>query len=236
MTTSVEKEIVFLVADLSGYTALTEAHGGESAAGIVTRYFEIVQEVLQPNTILVERIGDEALIVSESAENLIRTAIDLKKAIEKEPLFPSVHIGIHAGRAFYKEGRYFGTALNLASRIASNARGGQILCTDHVAELTDQIKGIEYCNQGLVQFKNITDPVTVFEIVTEYEDRDINLIDPVCRMQVRKDNAPAKIPYNGNTYYFCSFDCAKAFVGRPDRYIEALNGHEDSIRNCHSKT
>ena len=32
MTNSVEMEVVFLVADLSGYTALTEAHGGKSAA------------------------------------------------------------------------------------------------------------------------------------------------------------------------------------------------------------
>jgi class 3 adenylate cyclase len=219
MTNSVEREVAFLIADLSGYTALTEVHGGESAAGIVTRYFEIVQEVLQPDTILVERTGDEALIVSESAENLIRIAIDLQKAIEMEPLFPSVHIGIHAGSAFYKEGLYFGTALNLASRVAAYARGGQILCTERVIELTGQIKGFEYCNQELVKFKNITDPVTVFEIVTESEDLDINLIDPVCRMQVRKDTAPARISYGGRTHYFCSFDCAKTFVNRPDRYI-----------------
>jgi class 3 adenylate cyclase len=39
------KEIhgVFLIADLSGYTALTEAHGNISAAQIVKRYVEIVQ-------------------------------------------------------------------------------------------------------------------------------------------------------------------------------------------------
>jgi adenylate cyclase len=228
MTNSVEMEVVFLVADLSGYTALTEAHGGESAAGIVTRYFEIVQEVLQADTILVERIGDEALIVSESAENLIRIAIDLQKAIEKEPLFPSVHIGIHAGRAFYKEGLYFGTALNLASRVAAHARGGQILCTDHVAELADQIKGFEYRNQELVKFKNITYHFNIFYIYTYYDNQYINLLDPVCRMQVRKDTAPARIPYGGRTHYFCSFDCAKAFVDRPDRYIEVLNGHDNA--------
>ncbi len=40
MTNSEEMKMIFLVADLSGYTALTEAHGGESAASIVTRYFE----------------------------------------------------------------------------------------------------------------------------------------------------------------------------------------------------
>jgi class 3 adenylate cyclase len=236
MTNSEEMEMVFLVADLSGYTALTEAHGGESAASIVTRYFEIVEEMVQPDASLVERIGDEVLIVSESAENLIRLAINLQKAIEKEPHFPSVHVGIHAGRVFYKQGRYFGTALNLASRVAAHARGGQILCTDHVTKIADQIKGVEYCNQGLVQFKNITEPVTVFEIVTEYEGKDINLIDPVCRMMVRKDTAPARIPYGGEIVYFCSFDCAKVFVDRPNRYIEVLNRHDNAARTCHPKT
>ena len=120
--------------------------------------------------------------------------------------------------------------------VAAHARGGQILCTDHVAELTDQIKGFEYCNQELVKFKNIADPVTVFEIVREYKGKDINLIDPVCRMQVRKDTAPARIPYGGRTQYFCSFDCAKAFVDRPNRYIEVLNGRDNAKRTSHFKT
>jgi adenylate cyclase len=228
MTNSVEMEVVFLVADLSGYTALTEAHGGESAAKIVTRYFEIVQNVLRPNTILLERIGDEALIVSESAKNLIHVAIDLQKAIEMEPLFPSVHIGIHAGKAFYKDGLYYGTALNLASRVAAYARGGQILCTDRVTELTDQMKGFRYYNQELVKFKNITDPVTIFEIVSDYKDKDIKIIDSVCHMQIKEDTASAKISYGGRTYYFCSFDCAKAFVNRPDHYIEVFDGHDNA--------
>ena len=47
-------------------------------------------------------------------------------------------------------------------------------------------------------------------------------------MQIRKVTAPAKIPYGGRTHYFCSFDCAKAFVDRPDRYIEELNAHDDN--------
>ena len=235
MNNSVEKEVVFLVADLSGYTALTEAHGGESAANIVTRFFEIVEEALQPDTVLIERNGDEALIVSESVENLVRVAIDLQKAIEREPLFPSVHIGIHAGRTFYKDGLYFGTALNLASRVAAHARGGQILCTAHIAELTGQLKGVEYRNQELVHFKNITDPVTVFEIVPESKEKDINVIDPVCRMQLNKDTAPARIPYGGKTLYFCSFDCAKTFIDRPDRYGDVMHRNDNTKEITHSK-
>ena len=36
-----EQEIAILIADLSGYTALTEAHGAFSVADLVDKYIEI---------------------------------------------------------------------------------------------------------------------------------------------------------------------------------------------------
>jgi len=46
MNDSKEIEVILLVADLSGYTALTEAHGNISAAKVVNRYTEIAKESL----------------------------------------------------------------------------------------------------------------------------------------------------------------------------------------------
>ena len=57
MNTTDEK--VFLIGDLAGYTALTEAHGDMSAAKIVKRYVEIVNDNIFSGTKLVERVGDE---------------------------------------------------------------------------------------------------------------------------------------------------------------------------------
>jgi YHS domain-containing protein len=37
-------------------------------------------------------------------------------------------------------------------------------------------------------------------------------------MQVRPDTAPGRLPFAGRTFYFCSFDCARAFSERPDHY------------------
>lgn len=59
-----EVEVVFLMADLSGYTALTEVHGNIQAAGAVTRYAEIAHAPLQPGARLVERVGDGARVRS----------------------------------------------------------------------------------------------------------------------------------------------------------------------------
>jgi class 3 adenylate cyclase len=221
MTDAREIEVVFLIADLSGYTALTEAHGNISAAKVVARYIEMVNEALHPNAQLVEKIGDEVLIVSANAVGTIQTAIELRDTIEMEPLFPSVHAGIHAGKTLKQGDHYFGSALNLTSRVAAHARSGQILCTEQVINLAGRLDNTKYRSLGLTSFKNIIDPIAIFEVVTEELRPEIKLVDPVCRMQLKQDTAPASLPYQGKTYYFCSFDCVKAFVIHPDRYIES---------------
>lgn len=218
---SKEIELALLIADLSGYTALTEAHGNMSAAEAVTRYVEIVHEVLHPSARLVERVGDEVLIVAEDPANLVQTGINLRDTIELEPLFPTMHAGIHAGTVLEMDGGYFGKALNLGSRVAAHARGNQILCTEQVVTMASDLEDVEYRALGPTRFKNITDPVEIFEVIARRQKVESDLIDPVCRMQVRHDTAPARLPFGGKTYYFCSFDCAKKFVNNPEIYVGA---------------
>jgi len=218
MTAKSQQQLAFLIADLSGYTALTEAHGDLSAAQVVERYGEIVQSALCSDAQLVERVGDEVLIVSSNPEAVIETAVSLRAKIEQEPLFPSMHAGLHIGPALKQANRYFGSALNLTSRVAAYARGGQILCTDEVAARARKAAGIEVLPLGRVQFKNIVNPVTIFEIVTGDERREAPVIDPVCRMQVNRESAPARLPFKKRSFYFCSFECAKIFAETPERY------------------
>ncbi|NIQ39183.1 MAG: YHS domain-containing protein [Proteobacteria bacterium] len=218
MTVSREFESVFLVADLSGYSALTETHGSISAAKIVTRYVEMVKEALHPDTRLAERVGDEVLVVGADALSVLRTAIALRDKVEEEPYFLTVHAGIHAGSVLEQDGQYFGTALNLASRVTSRAWGRQILCTDKVVDLAGNPEDIDFRELGVTYFKNITEPVAVFEVLVKHSRGETKVIDPVCRMQVVPDKAPAKLPFEDKTYFFCSFDCAKAFAENPDRY------------------
>jgi class 3 adenylate cyclase/YHS domain-containing protein len=223
MDRSREIDLVLVIADLSGYTALTEAHGSGHAAKAVARYVEIAEVVVQPGARLVERVGDELLIVTTDAVAAVRTTIALRDAVEREPLFPTVRAGIHAGHVLEENGHYFGTALNLASRVATYARAGQILCTARVVALSGELDTVEYRTLGDVRFKNLVDPVPIFEVLAgpRTGEAGFNSIDPVCRMQVRPDTAPARLPFGGETYYFCSFDCARAFAGRPEVYASS---------------
>lgn len=85
MTDSREIDMVLLVADFSGYTALTEAHGNVSAAKVVNRCTEIARESLYEGTRPIEQIGDDILMAGTDATNIIKTALKLVHKIETEP-------------------------------------------------------------------------------------------------------------------------------------------------------
>jgi class 3 adenylate cyclase/YHS domain-containing protein len=212
-------DVVFVIADLSGYTALTEAHGGVEAAKVISRYVELAREALAPDARLVERVGDEVLLVAESAIGAVRSALRIRAAVEREPLFPGVRTGIHGGPVLERDGSYFGPALNLTARVAAHARQGQILCTGHIAAVVGSEDGLECRPLSTVRFRNVPDPVAIYE-VGDGAGVVAQVIDPVCQMQVDPTSAPARIPYGGATYYFCSFACAKSFVEHPESYIE----------------
>jgi len=215
-----EIQRVFLIADLSGYTALTEAHGGISASKIVKRYFAIVQDCLQGDSQLVETIGDEVVIVGSDAANLIQVALRLREKVENEPNFPAVHIGIHAGNVMEQDGKFFGSAINIASRTAAYARAGQILCTQAAMERIADKSAIPYQPLGEISFKNIVEPISIFEIHAGHSKPNVNVTDPVCRMQFKPETAAGRLNYQGQNYFFCSFECASAFAARPELYIE----------------
>lgn len=213
-----EVEAAFLIADLAGYTALTETHGDMRAASVLARYAEIAEHVRHPETRVVERVGDELLVVAGQVASAVQTAVKLRDAIEREPLFPTVRIGMHAGSIVEQNGKYFGAALNLTARVAAHAGEGQILCTDRVATRAASVDGVEYRALGQVRFKNIVEPVALFEVLTARQSRETTVLDPVCRMQVKPGSAPARLPYGGSVYHFCSVECARVFAARPDDY------------------
>jgi class 3 adenylate cyclase len=80
---------------------------------------------------LLELRGDEALAVFGSARQALRTAVELQTRFRNHedgaPVFPlGIGIGLDAGEAVPIEGGYRG-ALNLAARLCSLARPGEIL-------------------------------------------------------------------------------------------------------------
>ncbi len=49
--------------------------------------------------------------------------------------------------------------------------------------------------------------------------------DPVCGMDVDPKTTAGKSEYRGQTYYFCSAGCKKAFDKEPAKYVSRTQPH-----------
>lgn len=214
-------ELTFVFADLAGFTALTEMHGDVDAADVAGRFNELAHSVLEEEVRLVKTIGDEAMIVAPDPARGIRTVLQLAAVVEDEERFPGLRAGMHEGAFVERDGDYYGAAVNLAARVAAHARAGQILCTAPVADAARALELADVQPAGRGHFKNVSEPVELFEISDRARASAPGETDPVCQMRIDPQRAPARLPYLGRTYSFCSFECARAFAERPERYAGA---------------
>src|SRR5689334_5117952 len=205
-----EHDIAILIADLSGYTALTETHGASSAADVIDKYLEIVNNSLVGGSHLHERVGDEVMIVSESADHLLATAVVLLQRVFREYNFLHVHGALHYGKILRRNNGLFGSALNLTSRIAAKAPAGVFLCSKDFLNAVADKNSYSFTSIGSYNFKNVSEDSEVFEIGVERPES--LFIDPVCRMILTEPGKRISHP-NQPDLFFCSPNCLEIFMG-----------------------
>ena len=218
MSEARELDLALMMADLCGYTALTETHGALQASETVLRFVRLVESCLEPGVRIVDSIGDSVFCAGEDTLAVVRTAQRLSEAVRREPGFPRVSTGIHRGPVVEREGRLFGAPINLTARLTSHAAGEQILCTGQIADAIQDSAGLRCCALGEQHFRNVAHPVALFELVQADAGHAATAIDPVCRMQVEVDRAAARVDHGGRTYWFCSAHCGRAFSESPGLY------------------
>lgn len=201
-----------MMADLSGYTAMTEVHGADSAASIIDKYLAIVKKSLVGSSYLHERVGDEMVIIANSAEDLAYTATFLFEYAYDENHFLPLHAGLHYGPVVKKNGAYFGSTINTASRITSAAERGRIVCS---SEFLNQLpEGHPYIveRKGMYAFKNLLKPVELFQMscCIEFMTKKY-VIDPVCHMLIKTPATAPQLEHQEELYYFCSESCIEMY-------------------------
>jgi class 3 adenylate cyclase len=207
-----------LFADLAGFTALTEVHGDLDAADVADRFCALAMTSMSGDARLIKTIGDAVMIAANDAAAAVATALSLLRAVDSEPSFPTVRIGLHAGPVVERAGDLFGTTVNLAARLAAHAHTGEILTTEPVVRGLSAEPSLRISSLGELTFKNVTDPIEVFSIEDPTLMVDTETIDPVCRMVMDADDAPARLPYGDRRFFFCSLECAQKFAAHPERY------------------
>jgi adenylate cyclase len=151
--------VAIAFADLAGYTRLTEEEGELTAVDAVERFVEAVEATLPDDARVIKTIGDEAMIVGTDPSTLTDWAVGFQALQAERPL---PRIAIHCGVALYRDGDYYGRAINIASRVAARAAGGEVLVTRPVVEASPSAPHLEFERIGEVRLKGFSESTEVF--------------------------------------------------------------------------
>jgi len=212
-----EKDLAILMADLSGYTAMTDAHGGESAARIVNKYMQLVDSAVHGSSRIVQRIGDQVVLIGDNADDMVVTAQKLNSLTLEEHHFLSIHAGLHYGPIFIENDNLFGSTINVAARIMNLASRGQVLCSSQFKTmLTDPTK---FRSVGSYSLKNVMMEFELHELLQDQQSYSFK-IDPVCHMHIDVTKSEFTHILNGMTYHFCGPHCRSLFKDSPTSFID----------------
>jgi adenylate cyclase len=144
-------------ADLADYTRLTEEAGDELSAAMVEHFTDAVRDSLPESARVLKTIGDAVMIVGADPAGLAEWAVAFRDGVMGPPL---PRIGMHHGAALYRDGDYFGRAVNLAARVGARAGGGQVLVTAAVrAAAADRLAFVPV---GAVELKGFGEATELF--------------------------------------------------------------------------
>jgi adenylate cyclase len=157
--------VTIAFADLAGYTRLTEEEGELEAVDAVERFVEAVESTLPDDARVIKTIGDEVMIVGSDPAALTDWAVGFQQLYHSRTL---PRIGIHHGEALYRDGDYYGRAVNIASRVAARSAGGEVLVTRPVVDRAGP--HLEFERIADVRLKGFTESTEIFIAEQRAED------------------------------------------------------------------
>ena len=154
--------VTIAFADLVGFTRLGEAVPPEDLEQLAHRLAEMARDVAVPPVRFIKTIGDEVMLVSPDPVALLTAVMDLADATERDDDLPRLRVGVATGMAVSRAGDWFGSPVNLASRVTGAARPGSILVAESAREAIGDDERFRWSFAGGRHLKGIKSEVKLY--------------------------------------------------------------------------
>lgn len=157
------QRLVIGFADLVGFTAFTEQADAEEFMETIGRFESEVQEIVVANGgTVVKMIGDEVMFVTQHTDEAVRVSRQLTTVCRDIAGLKGMRVGLSRGEVINSGGDYYGTVVNIASRIAGLSFPDAIVATQSVI---DALPGhVSTTSLGPHELRGIRDPVELHRI------------------------------------------------------------------------
>ena len=151
--------------DVESSTALTQQLGDDQLRVFMRDHERIVRESLAAHGgSEIKALGDGFMVSFPSPTRALECAIAIQRACEAAEDTPiRVRIGVNAGEPIEEDEDLFGTAVNMAARVAGTAAGGEIVVSDVVRQLVAG-KGFSFESRGPASLRGFDEAVPLYEL------------------------------------------------------------------------
>jgi adenylate cyclase len=164
-STDPERSIVTLrrtvgFVDLVGYTSAAESLSLRELTGVLIDFDVRTSDIVsQGNGQIVKTIGDEAMFVTERADDACRIALRLIDGSGGR--LPPVRVGLATGEMVSVFGDLYGPDVNLAARLVDAAQPSTALASEQVR---DDAGGVRFERLAPLQLKGFARPTTAYRL------------------------------------------------------------------------
>jgi class 3 adenylate cyclase len=169
--TAPDGTVTILFSDIEGSSALNERLGDVRWLDLLRMHHRVVRDQVRAcGGFEVKAQGDGFMIAFPSARRAIECARAIQAATARDlgshPSGPiRVRIGLHTGEAIREESDFYGKNVVVAARIADEARGGEILASTVVKQLTESAGDVAFEDAREVELAGLAGTHTLYKVV-----------------------------------------------------------------------
>ena len=186
-------DVAVIFADLRGFTPIAAELEPPQVRALLDIYYEVMTDIIRRHDgTVMQFVGDEVFAVFGAplphldnasaalhcAREMLNAETQLRQALDEADL-PAVRFGIglhlgeviaaHVGTSFRRQYTVIGDTVNVASRLCSQARAGELVFSDAIGGAVGAVSDAE--ELGPLQLKGVEREILGYRIRTDYEQQ-----------------------------------------------------------------
>lgn len=163
-------ELTILFADICRSTVLFDRLGDQNALNLVMKALDLAAQIVgENNGTVIGTIGDEVMCTFDVPLQALIAARQIHRMIQTDPLMQSnqlaMRVGINSGAVVSLSNSVYGDSVNIAARLAQQAKANQSLVSSATIALIDQSQRDQIRPIGQINLRGKAGAIDVYELL-----------------------------------------------------------------------